>query len=171
MRPRSLAQEQNNCQSFIRHGSGARVTESMSVLTDPATYGLLNSELTNCPRTAAVLVVLPVIERPSCSASAHICDAQKMQGRKGIEGEFHGMVIESAQYEHQFKVIDEAQKTFVVREMIAEDIKREFLTGQRKTRRNSGKVGDHHQRNDRRRRTSTDGSVECRYAQCENGTE
>ena len=29
--------------------------ESMSVLTDPATYGLLNSELTSCPRTAAVL--------------------------------------------------------------------------------------------------------------------
>ena len=26
----------------------------MSVLTDPATYGILNSELTNCPRTAAV---------------------------------------------------------------------------------------------------------------------
>ena len=45
----------NNCQSFIRHGSGACVTESMSALTDPATYGLFNSELTNCPRTAAVL--------------------------------------------------------------------------------------------------------------------
>ena len=27
----------------------------MSVLMDLATYGLLNSELTNCPRTAAVL--------------------------------------------------------------------------------------------------------------------
>ena len=27
----------------------------MSVLTDPTTYGKLNSELTNCPRTAAVL--------------------------------------------------------------------------------------------------------------------
>ena len=27
----------------------------MSVLTDPATCGILNSELTNCPRTAAVL--------------------------------------------------------------------------------------------------------------------
>ena len=27
----------------------------MSVLTDRATYGTLNSELTNCPRTAAVL--------------------------------------------------------------------------------------------------------------------
>ena len=33
----------------------ACVTESMSVLKDPATYGILNSELTNCPRTAAVL--------------------------------------------------------------------------------------------------------------------
>ena len=45
----------NNCQSFIRHGGGACVTESMSVLTDPATCGILSSELTNCPRTAAVL--------------------------------------------------------------------------------------------------------------------
>ena len=31
------------------------MTESMLVLTDPATNGLLNSELTNCPRTVAVL--------------------------------------------------------------------------------------------------------------------
>ena len=45
----------NNCQNFIRPGSGACVTESMSVLMNLATYGLLNSELTNCPRTAAVL--------------------------------------------------------------------------------------------------------------------
>ena len=45
----------NNCQSFIRHGGGACVTESMSVLTDPATCGIPSSELTNCPRTAAVL--------------------------------------------------------------------------------------------------------------------
>ena len=33
----------------------SEITESMSVLTDPATYGILNSEVTNCPRTAAVL--------------------------------------------------------------------------------------------------------------------
>ena len=38
-----------------RHGSGACLTESMSVLAGPTTYGILNSELTNCPRTAAVL--------------------------------------------------------------------------------------------------------------------
>ena len=50
-----IGSRMNNCQSFVSHGSGACVTESMSVLTDPATYGLLNNELTNCPRTAAVL--------------------------------------------------------------------------------------------------------------------
>ena len=40
---------------FIHHGSGASVTESMSVLTDPATCGILNSELMSCRRAAAVL--------------------------------------------------------------------------------------------------------------------
>ena len=37
-----------------------------------------------------------------------------------------------AEYEHQFRVIDEAQKIFVVREMMPKDTKREFLTGLRK---------------------------------------
>ena len=46
---------ENNSQSITHHGSGACVIESMSVLADPATYGKLNSETTNCPRTAAVL--------------------------------------------------------------------------------------------------------------------
>ena len=36
-----------------------------------------------------------------------------------------------AEYEHQFKAIDEAQKVFVEREMMPKDIKREFLTGPR----------------------------------------
>ena len=34
-----------------------------------------------------------------------------------------------AEFEHQFKAMDEAQKIFVVREMMPKDIKREFLTG------------------------------------------
>ena len=34
-----------------------------------------------------------------------------------------------AEYDHQFIVMDEAQKTFVVREAIPKDIQREFLTG------------------------------------------
>ena len=37
-----------------------------------------------------------------------------------------------AEHEHQFKAIDEAQKTFAVREMMPKDIEREFLTGPRK---------------------------------------
>ena len=37
-----------------------------------------------------------------------------------------------AEYERQFKVIDEAQKIFVVRTMMPKDIEREFLTGPRK---------------------------------------
>ena len=36
------------------------------------------------------------------------------------------------EYEHQFKAIDEAQKTYVVREVVPKDIKREFLKGLRK---------------------------------------
>ena len=52
---RFYCSSEHNGQSIIHHGSGACVTESMSVLTDPATCGILNSELTNCPRTAAVL--------------------------------------------------------------------------------------------------------------------
>ena len=43
------------CDRF--HGSSRKnvrvscITESMSILTDPATCGILNNELTNCPRT------------------------------------------------------------------------------------------------------------------------
>ena len=40
--------------------------------------------------------------------------------------------LKVAEYEHQFKVTDEAQKMFAVREMMPNDIKREFLTGPRK---------------------------------------
>ena len=38
--------------------SGASVTESTSLLLDPTTHGIVNSELTNWPRTAAVMRVL-----------------------------------------------------------------------------------------------------------------
>ena len=39
--------------------------------------------------------------------------------------------LKVAEYEHQFKAIDEAQKTFVVREMMSKHINRECLTGPR----------------------------------------
>ena len=53
--------------------------------------------------------------------------------------------LKVAEFEHQFKVIHEAQKTFVVGEIMPKDIQREFWTGTEETRRNNGKVGDHHQ--------------------------
>ena len=37
-----------------------------------------------------------------------------------------------AEYEHQFKTIDEVERIFVERVMMPKDIKREFLTGPRK---------------------------------------
>ena len=39
----------------MHHGGGGSVTVSVSVLTDPTTFGMLNSDLTSCPRTAPVL--------------------------------------------------------------------------------------------------------------------
>ena len=41
----------------------------MSVLTDPATHGLLKSELTNCPRTVAVLGELATFTRRAGQAT------------------------------------------------------------------------------------------------------
>ena len=38
-----MAQDNESPEFFNHHGCGACVTESMSVLTDPATYGTLNS--------------------------------------------------------------------------------------------------------------------------------
>ena len=56
-----------------------------------------------------------------------------MPGRKGIEGErLTAWSVKVAEYEYQFKAIDEAQRTFVVREMMPRDTKREFLKGPRK---------------------------------------
>ena len=65
--------------------------------------------------------------------------------------------LKVVEYEHQFKVIDEAKKTIMVREMMPKGIKQAFLTGSEKVRRNHGETGDQHQRNDDRRRTGAKG--------------
>ena len=53
--------------------------------------------------------------------------------------------LKVAEYEHQFKTIDEEKKIFVVREMVPKDIKREFLAG---PRRNYGETGDRREQDD-----------------------
>ena len=82
-----------------------------------------------------------IVDRSGNSAATHTCDAQELQRRKGIEGEDHGMVIGVAEYEHQFKVIDEAQKIFVVREMDdVEGYQAGVPDGTDKVRRNHGET-------------------------------
>ena len=100
------------------------VTESMPVLTDPATYGILNSELTNCPRTAAVLAELAArwqqmmgtlqrVEHQAVS-SQNVANAVESLSKARSD-------VQSS------KVIDEAQKMFVVRELMPKDNKRQFF--------------------------------------------
>ena len=101
-----------------------------------------------------------IVPQPTLATPKKCKDAKELKEKHG-----------QAEYEHQFKVIDDAQKTFMAREMMPTDIKREFLTGSRKLDVTVEKVGDHHQRYDVRRRTSTNGCGECRYARCEDDTE
>ena len=108
----------------------------------------------------AVIALQPTLATPK------ICkDAKELKER------LTAWPLKVAENEIQFKAIGEAQKTVVVREMTPKDIKREFLTGPEKFQRNLGKAGDHHQRHDGRRRTSTNGPGKCWYARCEDDTE
>ena len=61
-----------------------------------------------------------------------LATAKRCNGRERAKKErLTAWSLKVAEYEHQFKTIDEAQKIFVVREMMLKDIKREFLTGPR----------------------------------------
>ena len=48
---------------------------------------------------------------------------KKCKGAKELEERLTAWSLKVAEYEHQFKVIDEAHKMFVVREMMPKDIK------------------------------------------------
>ena len=56
----------------------------------------------------------------------------RCEDAKELKERLAAWLLRVAECEHQFKAIDEAQNTFVVREMMPKDIKREFLTGLRK---------------------------------------
>ena len=61
---------------------------------------------------------------PAIALQSILADAQKMQGRTAWS-------LKVAEHKHQFKTIEEAQKTVVARETMPKDIQREFLTGAR----------------------------------------
>ena len=61
--------------------------------------------------------------QPTLSTPKRCKDAKKLKER------LTAWSLKVAEYEHQFKTINEAQKMFVLREMVPKDIKREFLRG------------------------------------------
>ena len=67
---------------------------------------------------------------------------------KGLKARLTARSLKVAEYEHQFKTINEGKKTFVVRKMMPKDIKRELLTGPRKCDEILEKTGDHRERDD-----------------------
>ena len=69
---------------------------------------------------------------PATALQPMLPTPKKCKDAKELKERLTAWSLKVAEYEHQFKVIDEAQKIFVVREMMPKDIKREFLTGPRK---------------------------------------
>ena len=69
---------------------------------------------------------------PATALRPILATPKRCKDAKELKERLTAWSLKVAEYEHQFKVIDEAQKIFVVREMMPKDIKREFLTGPRK---------------------------------------
>ena len=69
---------------------------------------------------------------PAMALQPILATPKKCKDAKELEERLTAWSLKVAEYEHQFKVTDEAQKMCVVREMMPKDIKREFLMGARK---------------------------------------
>ena len=75
---------------------------------------------------------LPSHRMTSCAAATTLATPERFKDPKELKERLTAWSLRVAEYERQYKAIDEAQKTFVVREMVPRDVKREFLTGPRK---------------------------------------
>ena len=69
---------------------------------------------------------------PAIALQPILATTKRCKDAKELEERLTELSLKVAEYEHQFKAIDETQKMFGVREMMPKDIKREFLTGPRK---------------------------------------
>ena len=70
-----------------------------------------------------------VIERHSFCAAAHTCATpRRCKDAQELKEKLTAWSLKVAEDEHHIKVNDAAKETFVVREMMPKDIKREFLT-------------------------------------------
>ena len=69
---------------------------------------------------------------PAIALQPTLATPKRCKDAKELKERLTAWSLKVAEYEHQFKAIDDAQKIFVVREMMPKDIRREFLTGPRK---------------------------------------
>ena len=69
---------------------------------------------------------------PAIALQPILATPKRCKDAKELKERLTAWSLKAAEYEHQFKAIDEAQKIFVAREMMPKDIRREFLTGPRK---------------------------------------
>ena len=69
---------------------------------------------------------------PAVALQPILATPSRCKDAKELKEKLTAWSLNVAESEHQFKVIDEAQKTFVMREMMPKDIRRECLTGPRK---------------------------------------
>ena len=68
---------------------------------------------------------------PAIALQPILATPRRCKDAKELKERLAAWSLREAEYEHQFKTTDEAQKIFVVREMMPKDIKREFLKGPR----------------------------------------
>ena len=85
---------------------------------------------------------------PSTALQPTLATPKRCKDAKELKERLTAWSLRVAEYEHQFKAIDEAQKTFVAREFDVEGHQARVLDGTEEVRRNYGKDGRHHQRND-----------------------
>ena len=69
---------------------------------------------------------------PAIALQAILETPKRCKDAKELTERLTAWSLKVAEYEHQFKTIDEAQKIFVVREMMPKVTEQEFLTGPRK---------------------------------------
>ena len=66
---------------------------------------------------------------PAAALHPTLATPKRCKDARELKEKVTAWSLKVAMFEHQFKVIAEAQKTFVVREMMPKDIKRECLAG------------------------------------------
>ena len=126
-----------------RHGEDVQMDYELAVALASVTGGLARATVLKATQTepSRGFVAWPALVHgyapkssndPAIALQPILATPNKCKDAKQLKEMFTAWSLNVAEYEHQFQVIDEAQKIFVVREMMPKYIKREFLTGPRK---------------------------------------